>query len=49
MLQDKLLVLRKTLSKLLDKGFIKVSSSLAAAPILFTKKLGGRLWFYVDY
>ena len=43
MSQDKLLVLRKTLNKLLDKGFIRVSSSLAAAPVLFAKKLGGGL------
>ena len=49
MSQDKLLVLRKTLNKLLDKGFIRVSSSLVAAPVLFAKKLGGRLWFCVDY
>ncbi len=43
MLQDELLVLRKTLSELLDKGFIRVSSSLVVAPILFVKKLGGGL------
>ena len=43
MSQDKLLVLRKTLNKLLDKGFIRVSSSPIAAPVLFAKKLGGRL------
>jgi hypothetical protein len=35
MSREMLLVLRKTLSKLLSKGFIRVSSSLAAAPILF--------------
>ena len=43
MSQDKLLVLRKTLNKLLDKGFIMVSSSPVAALVLFAKKLGGRL------
>ena len=42
-LWDKLLVLRKTLNKLLDKGFIRVSSSPVAAPVLFAKKLRGRL------
>ncbi len=49
MLQDKLLVLRKTLSELLDKGFIRVNSSLVVAPILFVRKLEGRLRFCVDY
>ena len=49
MSRDELLVLRKTLNELLDKGFIRVSSSLAAALILFVKKLGGRLRFCVDY
>jgi len=42
-------VLRKTLTELLDKGFIRVSLLLAVAPILFVRKLGGRLRFYVDY
>ncbi len=49
MLRDKLLVLRKTLTELLDKGFIRVSNSPAAAPILFTRKPGGGLRFCVDY
>ena len=44
-----MLVLRKTLTDLLDKGFIRVSSSLAAALILFVKKPRGGLWFCVDY
>ena len=48
MICDKLLVLRKTLNKLLDKGFICVSNSLARAPVLFAKKERG-LRFYVDY
>jgi hypothetical protein len=43
------LVLRKTLTELLDKGFIRVSSSPAAAPVLFVKKPGGGLRFCVDY
>jgi hypothetical protein len=42
-------VLQKTLTEYLDKGFIRVSSSLAAAPVLFVQKLGGGLWFYIDY
>ena len=49
MTRDELLVLRKTLSELLDKGFIRVSSSPASAPILFVKKPGGGLRFCVDY
>ena len=49
MLRDELLVLRKTLIELLDKGFIRVSSSPAAAPVLFVRKLGGGLRFCIDY
>ena len=49
MLRDKLLVLRKTLTEYLDKGFIRVSSLLATTPVLFVQKLGGGLWFYIDY
>ena len=48
MIRDELLVLRKILNKLLDKGFIRTSNSLVKAPVLFVKKKGG-LWFYVDY
>jgi hypothetical protein len=49
MSRDKLLVLRKTLNELLDKGFIRVSNSPAIALILFVRKLGGGLRFCVDY
>ena len=49
MSRDELLVLRKTLTDLLDKGFIRVSSSPAAAPVLFVHKPGGGLRFCVDY
>ena len=49
MSRDELLVLRKTLTEHLDKGFIRASSSPAAAPVLFAKKPGGGLWFCVDY
>ena len=48
-LREELLVLRKTLTELLDKGFIRVSYSPIAAPVLFVRKLGGGLRFYVDY
>jgi len=37
------------LNDLLNKGFIHVSNSPAAAPILFVKKPGGGLWFCCDY
>ena len=39
--RDELLVLRKTLTELLEKNFIRVSKSPAGAPILFVKKPGG--------
>ena len=41
MSKDELLVIKKYINKHLDKGFIRPSMSLAAAPILFAKKLGG--------
>ena len=46
---EELLVLQKELNSLLDKRFIKVSNSPAAAPVLFVKKPGGGLQFCVDY
>jgi len=49
MSRDELLVLRKELTSLLDKGFIRVSNSPAAAPVLFAKKPGGGLRLCVDY
>ena len=49
MSREMLLVLRKELTSLLAKGFIRVSSSPAAAPVLFVKKPGGGLRFCVDY
>ena len=49
MSRDELLVLRATLNDLLDKNFIRVSKSSAAAPDLFVKKPGGGLRFCVDY
>ena len=39
--KDKLLVIKKYINKYLNKGFICPSISLTAAPIFFTKKLGG--------
>ena len=49
MSRGELLILQKTLNNLLDKGFIHVSNSLAAAPVLFVKKPGGGLQFCCDY
>lgn len=49
MTAEELIVLRKTLTDLLDKGFIRVSHSSAAAPVLFVRKPGGGLRFCVDY
>lgn len=49
MSRDELLVLRKTLTELLDKSFIRVSAASAAAPVLFVHKPGGGLRFCVDY
>lgn len=37
MSSDELLVLRKTLTELLKKDFIRVSNSPAAAPVLLVK------------
>ena len=41
MSKDKLLVVKKYINEHLNKGFICFSISLAAAPILLAKKLGG--------
>ncbi|KAI1000266.1 hypothetical protein K3495_g7932 [Podosphaera aphanis] len=49
MSRDELLVLRKTLTDLLDKNYIRASSSPVGAPVLFVKKPGGGLRFCVDY
>jgi hypothetical protein len=45
----KLLVLRKTLTELLNKNFIRASNFPAAAPVLFIKKFNGGLRFYINY
>ena len=41
--------LRRKLNTQLSKGFIRSSRSEAASPVLFIKKPGGGLRFYVDY
>jgi len=40
-LKDELLVVKKYINEHFNKGFIRSSISLAAAPILLVKKLGG--------
>jgi hypothetical protein len=47
--RDELLVFRKILTDLLDKEFIRVSNSAAAAPVLLAHKPGGGVRFCVDY
>ncbi len=49
MTKEKLLVLRKTLTELLNKQFIQVSNSSAAVFVLFIQKSEGELWFCVNY
>ncbi|KAI0991515.1 hypothetical protein K3495_g16672, partial [Podosphaera aphanis] len=49
MSREELLVLRKTLTDLLAKGWIRTSSSAAALLVLFAKKPNGGLRFCVDY
>jgi len=48
-LKDKLLVIKKYINKHLNKGFIRPSMLLAAAPIFLAKKLGGSIRFYINY
>lgn len=47
--REKLLVLRKTLTELLYKNWIRASSSLGGAPVLLIKRPGSELRFCVDY
>ena len=47
--KEELLYLRKTLTDLLRKNFIRVSKSPAAAPVLLVRKPGGGVRFCVDY
>jgi hypothetical protein len=49
MSREELLVLRKTLTDLLDKSWIRASSLIAEAPVLFVKKPGEGFRFCVDY
>jgi hypothetical protein len=49
MTKEELLVLRKTLTTHFEKGWIRVSKSLAGAPVFFVRKSAGGLWFCVNY
>jgi hypothetical protein len=49
MLEDKLLVFCKFLDKNLAKGFIRTSISPVVLLVLFAKKPGRGLRFYIDY
>ena len=49
MSREKLLMLKKTLTKLLNIGYIRASSSPAGAPVLFMRKANGKLRFYYNY
>ena len=42
-------MLRKYLNKYLSKGFIRVSLLPIAIPVIFIKKPGSGLYFYIDY
>lgn len=47
--RDQLLEIRQQVTELMDKGWIRASSSSAAAPVLLVKKPGGGWRFCVDY
>ncbi len=49
MTREKLLVLHKTLTELLNKQFIQVSNSFAAVSVLFIQKSADELQFCVNY
>jgi len=49
MMREKLLVLQKTLTELLNKQFIWVSNSSAAVSVLFVQKSEDELQFCVNY
>ncbi len=49
MTREKLLMLHKTLTELLNKQFIWVSNLFAAVSVLFVQKSKDELWFCVNY
>jgi hypothetical protein len=46
---EELIILCRILIDLLDKGFIQASNSPASILVLFVKKPGKSLCFYIDY
>jgi hypothetical protein len=46
---NELVVLKKQITELQAKGFIRPSSSLWGAPVLFKEKKDGTQWMCVDY
>ena len=42
-------MLQKYLDKYLSKGFIRASLLPITVPVIFIKKPGGSLYFYIDY
>ena len=47
--REELLILKKILRDLLEKGFIRKNSSEVGILILFIRKPGGRFHFYYNY
>ena len=47
--KNEFLIVKKYINEYFNKGFICFSISLAAAPILLAKKLGGGIQFCIDY
>ena len=41
--------MKKQLEELMEKGFIRTSSSPCGCPAIFVKKKDGTLWMCVDY
>ena len=46
---EKLDLLKDTLYKYLNRGFIMLNKVTYTLPVLFTPKLNGEWWFYMDY
>jgi len=49
MSRTELEALKEWLDENLKKGFIRLSSSATASPVLFVKKPGGGLRLYIDF
>jgi hypothetical protein len=46
---EELTTIKKYINEKLAKGYIRLSTSLIASPILLIRKLGRGIRFYVDY